>query len=40
MGLALDSKKNAVMSVGEDKHFKITELSYQEAHTGSGPVEL
>ena len=34
MGVALDSKKNSVFSVSEDKKFKITELSYQEAHTG------
>lgn len=34
MGLALDQKKNTLFSVAEDMKFKITDLSYQEAHTG------
>ena len=35
MGLAIDPKKNLILSVAEDKKFKITDLSYQEAQTGT-----
>ena len=34
MGMAIDPKKNQIMSIAEDKKFKVTDLSYQEAQTG------
>ena len=31
MGLAIDSKRNVILSVAEDKKFKITDILHQEA---------
>eukprot|EP00826_Nyctotherus_ovalis_P036085 TRINITY_DN3170_c0_g1_i3.p1 TRINITY_DN3170_c0_g1~~TRINITY_DN3170_c0_g1_i3.p1 ORF type:complete len:192 (-),score=12.35 TRINITY_DN3170_c0_g1_i3:227-802(-) len=35
MGLAIDGKKNWILSVAEDKKFKVADLSYQEAQAGT-----
>lgn len=35
MGLAIDAKKNWILSVAEDKKFKVADLSYQEAQAGT-----
>lgn len=35
MGLAIDPKKNLILSVAQDKKFKVTDLSYQEPQAGN-----
>eukprot|EP00826_Nyctotherus_ovalis_P036083 TRINITY_DN3170_c0_g1_i14.p1 TRINITY_DN3170_c0_g1~~TRINITY_DN3170_c0_g1_i14.p1 ORF type:complete len:266 (+),score=83.40 TRINITY_DN3170_c0_g1_i14:989-1786(+) len=37
MGLAIDGKKNWILSVAEDKKFKVADLSYQEAQADIQP---